>query len=393
MKYSFTLKSMFVITLLMSCLGVSAQYSSMNSYSRRALVMYEKNPDGFYKRVTDKILDKVDGLTATYAYDKKAQILYVLTENANCAVTLYKDYAKIIKNDKSIKQLKGDELQAEISSKTKYLDAKFQKINEQRSQFIQDSIAKAKADSIEHMRTLESQAKARKEAAVNYSKSHSYYWTPTGNISLTCSICDKSFKEDSLFCYGIKNDSVYFITSEPGDLNLNILTYHAAKIPADLAINKDFLYHYQIFKDSLTIDSIDYQDETGYMNWENARDYTQKIMRIAPYGYFDGWSWNNEYSFITFNFRYVNTNPKTIKYITVYFKVTNDVGDIRKTGYFKGTGPLKQWESASWDWDNSLYYVSGDATNMNITKVIITWMNGKQQVVSGRYLQFNDNAD
>lgn len=31
----------------------------------------------------------------------------------------------------------------------------------------------------------------------------------------------------------------------------------------------------------------------------------------------------------------MNTNRNTIKYIDVYFKVTNDVGDLRKTGHFR----------------------------------------------------------
>lgn len=124
-------------------------------------------------------------------------------------------------------------------------------------------------------------------------------------------------------------------------------------------------------------------------NWLSLDKYEKNIKRIAPYGYFDGWGWDDEYSMLTFNFRYVNTNSKTIKYITVYFKVTNDVGDVRRTGYFKGTGLLKEGESASWDWDSSSYFVAGDASKMRITKVVITWMNGKQQVVTGQYLQFN----
>lgn len=393
MKYSFTVKGLFIIALMMLCMSVHAQYSSSNSYTRRALVMYEKGPDGFYKRMTDKMLDKVSGLTATYAYDKKAQILYVLTETANCAVTLYKDYAKIIKKDESIKQLKGDELKAEINSRTKYLDDKYKKINEQRAQFIQDSIAKVKADSIAHVRALKKQAADRKAAEDNYRNTHSWHWTPTKNVSLSCSDCDKSFTEDSVWCFGIKNDSIYFITTETGDLDIDHLVCHEAKIPVDLATDKDFLYHYRIFKDSLTRDSLDYQEGVYYLNMSNEDKYLQRIKNIAPYGFFESWGWDDEYSNITFNFRYTNTNPKTIRYITVYFKVTNDVGDVRKTGYFKGTGPLKQWESASWNWDSSFYYVSGDATKMNITKVVLTWMNGKQQVVSGRYLQFNSSDD
>lgn len=392
MKMFFMRSVLLTLLLMMVSNGVHAQYTTMNSYSRRAMVMYVKGSDGYYKRVTDRMLDKVDGLTASYAYDKKAQILYVLTENANCAVTLYKDYAKIIKKDESIKQLKGEELKAEIDSRTKYLDDKFRNLNEQRTRFVQDSIAKAKADSIEHIRELERQAAARKEADDSYRKAHRdrCRLVPVNNAPLYCTECEKSFTKDSLVCLGIKNDSIYFVTWENGDLDLTIPTYHAAKITDKLAKDKGFLYHYRIFKDSLTKDSLDYQDAVSYLNWDNNRKYLGNLQRIAPYGYFDGWGWDDEYSMLTFHFRYMNTNPKTIRYITVYFKVTNDVGDVRRTGYFKGTGPLEQWVSASWNWDSSHYYVSGDASNMSITKVVITWMNGKQQTVTGKYLQFND---
>lgn len=383
------MRNVFIILLLLVSSGVQAQYSEWNSYARKAMVMYEKTSDGFYRRITDRAVDRVDGLMDAYAYDKKAQILYVVTENGNYAVTLTKEYAKVIKKDETIRQLKGDELSAIIGQKSQYLDQKFTLLNSQRTQFIQDSIAKAKADSVEHIRELERQRAERNAAAEGYRNSHNYRSVPTNNISLHCSLCDKSFTEDTLFCVGIKNDSIYFATSEDGDLDLSFLAWHAAKIPVDLAKDKTFLYHYGIFKDSLTNDTIDYEERMMVFNWLSLDKYEKNIKRIAPYGYFDGWGWDDEYSMLTFNFRYVNTHSKTIKYITVYFKVTNDVGDVRRTGYFKGTGPLKEGESASWDWDSSSYFVAGDASKMRITKVVITWMNGKQQVVTGQYLQFN----
>jgi hypothetical protein len=37
---------------------------------------------------------------------------------------------------------------------------------------------------------------------------------------------------------------------------------------------------------------------------------------------------------------------------------------------------LEEWESASWNWDHSSYYVAGDASKMNISKVSpeISWL-------------------
>ena len=91
---------------------------------------------------------------------------------------------------------------------------------------------------------------------------------------------------------------------------------------------------------------------------------------------------------MTFNFDYTNLNSKTIKYIDVYWYVTNDVNDICGKGHFKGVGPLKEGSSASWEWDDSPYYVYSSATNMRISKVILTYMNGTKQVLSKNMIKF-----
>ena len=83
------------------------------------------------------------------------------------------------------------------------------------------------------------------------------------------------------------------------------------------------------------------------------------------------------------------TNVSQPYFALASVKITNDVGDIRKTGYFQGTGPLKEGETASWDWDSSSYFTAGDASNMSITKIVLTYMNGTKQVVAGKYLRFN----
>ena len=64
-------------------------------------------------------------------------------------ITLTKDYAKIIKKNKSIPQVAGDELDVLVQKYSKQLDDKYTALNEARTKHIQDSIAKAKADSIE----------------------------------------------------------------------------------------------------------------------------------------------------------------------------------------------------------------------------------------------------
>ena len=117
--------------------------------------------------------------------------------------------------------------------------------------------------------------------------------------------------------------------------------------------------------------------------------YLDKLEKEAPYGFFEDWGWSNEYSIVTFHFSYTNMNKSTIKYIAVHFKITNDVGDVRKTGYFQGTGPVEEYDTGSWEWDSSPYFVSGDASTMEFTKIVITYTNGKQKVLSKNQIMYN----
>lgn len=68
--------------------------------------------------------------------------------------------------------------------------------------------------------------------------------------------------------------------------------------------------------------------------------------------------------------------------------MTNDVNDVCGRGYFRGVGPLKEGESASWKWDDSSYYVSKSATTMSFSKLILTYMNGTKQVLSKKMIKY-----
>ena len=107
-----------------------------------AIVSYIKNENGFYIKNVNKMTDVVVGVVESYAYDKKARNLYVLTENSNVVITLTKDYAKIIKRNKDIPQLSGEELDKEVQMRTKLLNDKYESLNREREQQIVDSIKK-----------------------------------------------------------------------------------------------------------------------------------------------------------------------------------------------------------------------------------------------------------
>ena len=182
-------KVIALFVFVLAAMSSYAQFSSANSIIRKALVAYELGNDAYYRRVSDKMVDYVSGIEANYAYDKKAQNLYVLTKNSNTIITLTKDYAKIIKKNKTIPQLKDEELDAMVSKYTKQLDDKYAALNDARTKHIQDSIAKAKADSIEaeHQKALKL-AKLKKQRE-DYMSGENGGYPPTKNGDIRSLLC------------------------------------------------------------------------------------------------------------------------------------------------------------------------------------------------------------
>lgn len=121
---------------------------------------------------------------------------------------------------------------------------------------------------------------------------------------------------------------------------------------------------------------------------EQERQFKADIRKIMPFGAIEDYDWDNEYGMVTFDVTYLNTNEKTIKYIDFWFAIKNDVNDVRCKGHFKGTGPVEPWASGRWVWDTSAYWASGDASRMQITKIVITYMNGTQKVLTGKAIQY-----
>lgn len=386
------MKKIFVLILiaLTSTYSFAQKFNSSNSLARKAIILYVQDGNGFYHKVENEPALFVDGIINSYAYDKKAQELYAQTTNGNYVITVDKENAKIYKKSKAIPQLKGAELSEAISKVNESLTSKFENLNIERQRHINDSIQKAKEDSIRKAKE-DSINLAQKIKETNvYKANHKWIWVPIGSY-IKCDICDKSYSNDSLLTFKISNDSIYWLTKETGYLDLDYSVLHAAKLTDKIKSNDKFKNHYEIYRDSLINGRFSYlnKDIIEIMNSDYFYNYMTDLQKQAPNGFFVDWSWDHEYSNITFSFTYLNTNKKTIKYIDVYWKVTNDVGDVRKTGNFKGTGPLEEWETASWNWDHSHYYAAGDASKMSITKVIITYMDGSSKVLSKNMIYFN----
>lgn len=370
----------FFIYFALATFVLKAQvYNETNSVTRKALVLYQKDDNGFYNKTENINIPMVDSIMRSYAYDKKSHELYVMTFTGNYVIKVADNYIKNFKNNKYIPQLKGTELASAISYVNALLSERFNKLNQSRQNQIEE---KEKQDSI---RLVE--IKKKKE---NYRKAHDWRWVPTPKSELSCSLCDKEiFYRDSLFCLGLRNDTLLHVAEEELALGITYMEVHLMRIPYFLKSNERFKYHLEVYGDSLRNDKDYLFDTAESVNYLSLISAFAKVKREAPYGYFNYWDWGNKYGSIEFEFKYTNTNKETIKYIDVYWVVTNDVNDVRKTGHFRGTGPLAEFETAKWNWDYSSYYVSGDASKMQITKVILTYTNGTQKTLTKQMIRYD----
>ncbi len=383
-----------LISILQCCWGFAQTYNSQNSLNRVALVYFFQDEKGFFQKKENFNLQEVLSVVSSYGYDKKSHELYVETDRANCVVTVTDDLHKVLKKSKSIPQLKSDELSIKAQAVSKELEDKFERLNQSRQRHIADSIERVHQDSIRQAREDSIRIAEAKAKAARYLENNRWFRVPTKNQQLYCTFCEKNIKEDTLSIYGINNDSIFWFDLKWGYLVNPYDHVHAAKVPLSLKQNKDYAYHCEVFADTIKAKSAGFSTGTAaLLNANSFLKYLSDLQKDAPNGFFLDWGWDDEYSTITFNFKYMNTNKNTIKYIEVFFVVTNDVGDVRKTGSFKGTGPLEQWESASWNWDHSRYYVAGDASKMNISKVIITYMNGSKVTIPKNKLRFDHSID
>ena len=380
----------FLACLIVASTLKAQNYNSSNSLARVALVYYSQDEKGFFHKKENVNLQEVSQVLSSYCYNKKSHELYLETERANCIVTVNEDLHKVLKKSKSIPQMKNDELSAKSLEVSKKLEEKFARLNQAREKFINDSIQKVREDSIKKAREDSIRLVKLAKQKEDYRNAHNWGWVPINKTRLSCSLCDKIFyDEDSIFCMAFRNDSLYHMTSEDMALDVTYLKIHKSFVPASLKSNDKFKYHLEVFRDSLMHKQLKSLDNPEALNSYWAYQALQKVKAKAPNGYFDEWGWDDEYGSVTFHFKYTNTNKNTIKYIEVFWVVTNDVGDVRKTGSFRGTGPLAEWETASWNWDYSGYYIVGDATNMNISKVIITYMNGTKVTIPKNKLCFD----
>lgn len=396
-------KILFFIALLAACLiPTLAQYLKPGQEGR-ALVLYKKDAQRFYtKNISVAGVPKEEDIVKVICLDKKNKLLYVATDEGVYELSLDKEQFNQLKKDKSIPQMKKDEVWEAVNVYSNQLDNSINSYNKLRSQEIADSIVqeqirldslrkareKAIADSIAQVKELEKQEE--------YRRTHSPYIIK--NPSKT--IARKSLRNiytDNIISY----DTVYIASVTDGKVALkNYGTRHYIFLKDvdfldvvsldDCLLSPEFAYHYKVFADSLDNRLTDLSKEAWKANDDKMMsNFMEMLCKMCPNGLVDKYGWDKEYGTIKFSLDYANLSKYTIKYLTVDVGFYNAVDDLRTTGTFNGTGPIPPGDVNGWEWDDSLIFTYGDETYCKIRKITITYSNGKKVVLTGDKIKYS----
>lgn len=401
------MKKLYLVLILIVCFGISYAISWHYEYSYvNALSLYAPDARGFYREFNDTLVSTIpssSNMIEEIAYNKKTKTLYVATDRSICEIGLTKFGEKNIKKNNVVPKFKNNKDIIPILNQYKdNLKSKYSKANNLRAQFITDSIESARADSINRVRI-----RREKEIAdsIEYEKTLTTYrslnipnfFSFEGDIKCECG---KRFDE-YLLVLGVENDSAILGEIEKAKVSFisPSIKPHAVSIYDIIKKDKDFRTHIDAFRDSLIYKPLaDLKLEHPNSSLRERIDYINntitplsvfnQIMEKCPYGYVGDWGWGSEYGPVSFYVTYTNTFKKTIKYITFYFTIRNDVNDLRCKGHFKGTGPVEYLESGTWSWDYSGYFAAGDASTMEITQISITYMDGSKRTLSKKQIMY-----
>jgi len=396
MKYPIPFHKLLILAVVtFLSLSTSAQYSSSNSFMLRALVKYDKEANGLYSKKENLMVKEVSHSARPYAFDKKTSNLYVLTENGNYEITLNKDYAQAVKHNSRIPQLRAEELNQAIDRANAQLAQHFAQLNQQILDKRAADRRNAIADSLEKERESEEARAAIEKRREEYRTTHKWNRIPLRGNLISCedNDCEDTFSGDTIIYGMVKNDTLLYITPKDFYLGIDLAKAHYTKIPETLQKDEAFNYHLLAFKDSIDKNAPLLSSVRGITSYLNYSFYTKAFEELeakAPYGFITKWSWENEVT-VSLQLEFFNTNKKKVKYIEVHWVATNDVDDVRGRGVFKGTGPVEHLSSASWSWNNSLYFLAKDATALHIAKIVLTYMNGTKKILTGNSIVIDDS--
>lgn len=118
-------------------------FDASNSTSRKAFEYHVKNESGLYVKSNISEVEEVRGSYRMYAYDKHNEVLYVVNEVGNFAITLSREQVRLMKRNKDVPRLSGSDLEDAIAKATLESRRQMAKHNEVREDELREERRRA----------------------------------------------------------------------------------------------------------------------------------------------------------------------------------------------------------------------------------------------------------
>ncbi len=343
---------------------------------------YETKGIDFLSSERTKYSEAVEGVEHFYCYDKSNNIFYYYTENTiGFYNPRHSNYIKLVKSymkQGNVKKVKETEAMLLTENILKGMQEKYRLKNDSileskriaREKFIEDSIEAA-------------QRKAKEYE--EYRKKHDWRdLTMSRTYGLKCEFCDEYHYLKNYRVMLLNADTLYYFLEKPDItyLGINHVDIHYSTLTWDFKNDSKFKEYVNIWHDSIDNNNNFSKQDAALFNLIQYNEFRDKVSSTAPSGFLQRWGWKlNSAQGIEPFFTFFNSSKKTIKYVDFYFSMFNAVGDRcylkyerSYIGNVRGVGPVEPFESGSWNWDRATHYTSGDAYEMRIVKLVITYM-------------------
>ena len=358
---------------------------------------YRKGVDGLFhyhemngREIPSTEYDQyTEGLEIFYCYDKSNNMYYFYTENTlgyyNPQVLNYINYMKRIFKKTNVLNVKEEDAKALTDKFLKEMNTKYERKNDSIAEIKRAERDKFLKDSTE---TAQRKAKEREE----YRKCHDWRdLSMSKDYMLKCEFCGKNhYKKDYKVMF-VSADTLYYLQKKPdmSYFGINLMGLHYSALTKEFKNDKQFKEYINIWQDSIVINNNFSNKKAAIFNIIQYNEFKAQVHSIAPNGFIQNWGWHlNSAQGIEPHFSFLNSSKKTIKYVDLYFSVYNAVGDKcylkfehSYIGNVRGVGPVEPFQTGSWNWNRATHYTSGDASEMRIIKLVITYMDGTTKTI------------
>ena len=324
-----------------------------------------------------------------FCYSKKAKRYYFYSNNIIGYYLPSDDFMeKTLLNamkEYKVKKIDLIEVPQEIFNILRQMDDIYKKKNDsiteqkkiQKEKHIQDSIAAAQKKVLE----MDEYRKTHNWRDLEMSKKY----------SLKCEFCDNIHFQKDYKVISMTSDTIYYLPDKAdiSILGIEHIGIHYSALTSVFKSDSKYKDYINTWRDSIANHNSFSNQDAAIFNLIQYNEFKDNICKAAPNGFIQNWGWSlNSADGIEPYFCFFNTSKKAIKYVDFYFSVFNAVGDKcylkydrSYVGKVRGVGPVESFNSGSWNWDRATHYTSGDASEMRIIKLVVTYMDGTVKTI------------